>query len=533
MRALILTDRSSRDLAPLDRDYALATLPLADKELILYTIEDLVRCGVTELVLVVADHADRIERLLGDGRRWGAQFRFVLGRGDERPSQIWSRLRVAQDQPLLVCRGDLLRSPAVAAFLAAAQGAPGSQLYGLAGEPAGSLILLRPGYADPAALLDLLHLSEPATPPQSGGLPLPGVEVRLLESLQDYHRACLDLVSGRIQGVQPNGQELALGLIAGLQARVSPRSLKQGRAYVGRRSRVHPTAELLGDVMIAQEVVIDRAAVLSDCVILPHSYVGEMIEVNDAIVAGDTLMRVDSGVVLTLSDAFLLGRLGARSAGSGPSPGGALVDRLAGVLLLVLSLPLWPIALLAAALQSGAERGAAEPADGGQDARFDDVGASKGSDRMPAGASQAGASAPRARLWFYELLVGNRTQAVATAGVAGAFLSPRFRTRIPVLSLLPRLLAVVRGDLRLTGVSPLTPAEDRSRSEDWQLVRDQLPVGLLGPTQLMLAGDALLDERLMSDAFSVGQRDGLRQLRLYADALRLLFSAHAWTGRPG
>ncbi|NEX15325.1 MAG: hypothetical protein C1943_01485 [Halochromatium sp.] len=512
MRALIFADRDSHGLAPLDRDYALATLPLAGKELILYTLEDLVRSRVTEILFVVADHAGRIERLLGDGRRWGASFRFVLGRGGERPSLMWSRLRIADDQPLLVLRGDLLRSPAVAEFMLAAQGTGGTALCGLGSDPRGGLILLRPGHADPRALLDMLYLQEPASPPAEGCLPLPDVEVRLLETLQGYHQACLDLVSGRINGLGPDGRELALGLSVGLHARVTPRSLKQGRAYVGNHSRVHPEAELLGDVMIGRDVVIDRAAMLCDSVILPHSYVGEMLEVNNAIVAGDTLMRVDTGVVLTISDAFLLGRLGSRASASAQSSGSGLIDRLGGLLLFLLSLPLWPIALVAAALQSGS-------------------GAAAGAGATAAAAASVTPSRRLPRLVTYKLLIGNRSTAVAAGGVDGAFLSWRFNTRIPVLSLLPRLLAVIRGDLRLTGVSPLSPEESRSRSEDWQRVRDQAPVGLIGPTQLLLAEDAPLDERLMSDAFYVGQGDWWREARLYADALRTLFSRHAWS-RP-
>jgi lipopolysaccharide/colanic/teichoic acid biosynthesis glycosyltransferase len=112
----------------------------------------------------------------------------------------------------------------------------------------------------------------------------------------------------------------------------------------------------------------------------------------------------------------------------------------------------------------------------------------------------------------------------------GEFSSWRIQTQVPVLSRLPRLLAVVRGDLRLVGVSPLTPAETQARTEEWQHVRDQAPAGLIGPTQLMLPEGASLDERLMSDAFYVGQRHWRKDVRLLGEGLRALFSAHAWRG---
>lgn len=500
MRALVFMDRSSSCMAPLDREYAIATLPLVSKPLIFYTIEDLVRAGITELVMVVADHAGRVERLLGDGKRWGARFRFVLGRGDERPSAIWPRLRLGEDQPLLVLRGDLLRSPAAGAFMVVARAEVGAALVGLTDDPRGALILLRPGHRDPASLLDILAVEYPRLPADVRTLTL-GAEVRPLESLRSYHQACLDLVSGAITGLEASGVELALGLSVGLRAHVSPRSLKQGRAYVGENSRVHPEAELLGNVMIARDVVIDRAVLLRDCVILPHSYVGEMLEVHEAIVAGDTLIRVDTGVVLTISDAFLLGRLrggGARDAGPPP-----VRDRLIGLLLLLLSLPLWPLAFFTASL------------------------ADAGTRTLVGQQADAGAQTELGGLLRCQLLLGNRVDSVVS-GVEKGFIGRRLATPIPVLSYLPMVWALVSGDLRLMGVSPLTPGEAASRTEDWQHVRDEAPVGLLGPTQLMLGPNAPLDERLMSDAFYIGQRGWRRHLQLLADALRMLLSARAW-----
>jgi hypothetical protein len=268
---------------------------------------------------------------------------------------------------------------------------------------------------------------------------------------------------------------------------VSPRSLKQGQAYVGDNSRVSPQAELIGEVMIADNVVVDRAATIYDSVILPHSYVGELVEIGNAIVSMDLLVRVDTGAVLNVSDAFLLGRLsGEQRAPEGP----AGLDRAAGVALLLLSLPLWPVALAASAL--------AQPRGGG-------------------------------KLTHTEMLIGNRRREHPTTTASErAFFSRRFNTAIPVLSLLPRILAVVRGDLRLIGVSALTPRESEARTEDWQHVRDTAPVGLIGPTQLTLPPGAPLEERLMSDAFYAGQAQRGGDLRYLWQGLAALFRARTW-----
>ena len=133
-----------------------------------------------------------------------------------------------------------------------------------------------------------------------------------------------------------------------------------------------------------------------------------------------------------------------------------------------------------------------------------------------------------------ELLIGNRhSEPPVTSRSGRVFSSGRFGTAIPVLAGLPRLLAVVRGDLRLVGVMPLTPQQSEARSEEWQRVRDRAPVGLIGPTQLMLSADAPVDECLMSDAFYAGQRGALKDLRYLWQGLLALFSPRAWQRAGG
>ena len=146
MRALIFADRGAAALSPLDRDYALASLPVAGKELIVYTVEDLIDAGVSDFVFVLSEHADRLEPLLGDGHGWGARFRFVLSRGDETPSALWPRISMADDRPLLILRGDLLRTPVAAEFLALARAYSGRRVFGLAADARASLLLLPAGF---------------------------------------------------------------------------------------------------------------------------------------------------------------------------------------------------------------------------------------------------------------------------------------------------------------------------------------------------------------------------------------------------
>jgi hypothetical protein len=77
----------------------------------------------------------------------------------------------------------------------------------------------------------------------------------------------------------------------------------------------------MDDVVVSDDVVIDRRVTLKSAVIMPNTYIGEFLEVNDAIVQGDTLIHIAAGGVTHVSDPLLLrnmlsgvlGRSGVRS----------------------------------------------------------------------------------------------------------------------------------------------------------------------------------------------------------------------------
>ena len=486
MRALVFADRLGAELEPLTEKMSVPLLPVAGKELLIYAIEELASAGIRDIVIVSTAHGEQVgASKLGDGQRWGVSIRYVLSRGEESPSALWPRINLADAEAVIALRGDVLRSPAAGAFLSEAQNKTGTYAFcGGDEDPRGGLFLLRPGCPEPGDLLDSLRWQDPKPLPAEGRCDLDAGSLNCLEDLQAFHRANLDVVSGRCAGLAVGGRSVALGLRAGRRATVAAKSLKKGVAYVGANSRVHPTAELLGEVVIGDDVVVDRAATIRDSVILPGTYVGELVEVGNSIVANNHLLRVDTGAVLKITDAFLLGNLGATEGRGRTSPW----DRLAGLFLLLLSLPLWLFAAAASAL----------------------------SESGPGG------------LMTNRELIGNRVGPPVGDTPGNAFVVKQWNTDIPVLRDLPGLFAVIGGDLRLVGVSPLTPEHTAARTEDWQMVRDQAPVGLLGPTQLNLPADAPLEERLLSDAFYVREQSWKKDMGYLLSGLKMLFSGSAW-----
>jgi NDP-sugar pyrophosphorylase family protein len=482
MQILILADRAGRELLPLTDSTCPALLPIAGKSVIEYTLDMLVEAGLKKATIVIGPFADQVRATLGDGQRWGMTLDYWVTRGEEEPASILAQIPAATRQkPLLLVRGDIVRSPRITEFLAEAEQRPEPVLYlSLQGRNAGLCRCLAEE-ADLSALhWPLLQNELPA----ATTLAMSDGQVAHLDSLVSYHQANLDAATGRLDGLRIPGRQTALGLTQGRNSKISPRSLKVGTAFVGADCQIHPTAELSGDVVIGDHVIIDEQTRLTDTVILPHTYVGELVDLRNAIVRGNDLIRVDTGTHLHLADTFLLADLRNVSVGHSLAP---WLHRLAGGLLLLLSLPLWPIAALSARAHG------AEP------------------------------------LLRSKLLRGNRIELTELGERQRAeFIAWEWATTRPLLRVLPRLFAVISGDLRLVGVEAISREQAEKRTEEWERLADQAPCGLFGPTQLRLPSHTPDEERLLSDAFYASQRSQGKNWRCVAEAVLTLFSRRAW-----
>ena len=483
MQALIFADRLGRELEPLTERTCVALLPVVGKPVLEHTLEALVAAGVRQAVIAISPFADQVRTVIGDGSRWGMRLDYVLTQGEEDPDTVVERCQNRIQVEVLALRGDVLRGAALGEFLRRAGEIGGPVVLGRAVAAPISLCLNRAGGR--GGLEPLRWTGESLAP----GSPWPVVELptgalNRLDSLVAYHRANLDAAAGRFPGLIAPGREAALGLRVGLRSRASPRSLRQGIAFVGRNCRIEASAAFHGEVVIANRVIVDRHAILRDSVVLSDTYIGELLEVHNAIVWGNQLIRVDTGAVLPVIETFLLADLREVTlSGTLAEP----LNRLLGLLALALSLPLWPLAW-AIALSVNIDAPLRQVPLRGNRLEFDDF--------------------------------GNRRRRVFEAW--------EWAVPIPVLRRLPWLLAVVNGDLRLVGAEPLTPEQADSRLEDWERIGDRAPAGLIGPTQLLLPANAPWEERLLSDAFYARRRGTARDLRYLLQGLAALFTRRAW-----
>lgn len=107
LKGLVLSGGKGTRLRPFTYTGAKQLVPIANKPVLFYAIEDLVRCGVTDLGIVVGETRDQVEAAVGDGSRFGARVSYI---DQPAPLGIAHAIRTARDflgnAPFVLYLGD-------------------------------------------------------------------------------------------------------------------------------------------------------------------------------------------------------------------------------------------------------------------------------------------------------------------------------------------------------------------------------------------------------------------------------------------
>lgn len=275
-----------------EEEQAWDLMPIGDRPWLQHQIEHLVQYGQTDLTLILHHEPEAIERLLGDGQRWGARIHYRLAKDVEHPLACLRGLDF--NGPLVVGSSLALAPPDLFGEGAA------SGYLSRAGKPLPWLRLT------PDQLLESFKCSWPQLLSRwSPDQPSDWGDFRL----QDGHDLllCNQAFLHKQWPLQAQAREVEPGCWIGRDVVLHPTAKITPPCYIGPHCRVGRMVQLGPEAVVGSGSILEEHCSVVNSVISPGTYLGAGLELVE-MTASPGMLRLADGEPLPVPDASLLGK---------------------------------------------------------------------------------------------------------------------------------------------------------------------------------------------------------------------------------
>ena len=347
MFAIIVATGWSQALQETEEERASCMLPLIDRPFLQHVVERVAGLGIT-----------RLEMILSYQPMSWKTFWATAPAGGELPLSPGQGSSPALRQPaavLLNCQGMglLAHADRLPVF------DPGHTTR-LEGEPQETVYTLADHAFSGWALVEAERLSRVKPDWSEDGLGRFLLEsvgeqapVEDLLSCRDYAELCQahwQALSSHGAGLLLTGKEIEPGIWLSRNVYLHPTARLEPPVWIGEDCRIEQGVRLGPQAVVMKGSLLDKRSSLSESVVFPTSYVGQELEVEQAVVDHNRLVNFSLGAAMQVDEAFILGTM-ERGGLKGVLSG--LFDRLFSLLLLAAGSPLLALAALIRLIAKG------------------------------------------------------------------------------------------------------------------------------------------------------------------------------------
>jgi len=529
LKTLLYATGETQKLLPLTEQIVLPMLPILNRPVMDYSMEVLARQRIKQIDISLFNKPGEIEAYFGDGKYRGLNLTYHLQREALGDAGSIRRAFPALDEPVLLMPADILIDLDLEGFLSyheskrsgltvlASPVIKGQLLPKSRSVPEGmiqipdrggrksrlvstGIFLISPDLVNkipPHTKVDLMEDLIPALIAQ--GVPVYAYRFmgywNALETFWQYYHAQFEVCFGRnvkdtddttapLKYLTVEGKQISQGVWTGRNIAIHPSVSVAPYVYLNDNCMIDQGAQIGPDVVIGRGAIIDRDATIQDALILDHTYVGRLLNVQCKIVCKNLVIDFISGDHITMKDESMLAATSEEHVDLG-------VRRwLRAGTALFLAVLLLPLGLLIAALLALSGTSVLVRREKSHTGL-----------RRQEGREEKGARK-------FRLIQFQTCRKDGSRPLFGRLLEATQAHR------LPELINVIKGDMAFVGVKPLSPEDEGQLTEEWQKVRFGVPAGVTGLWYLQANEDALFDQVLIADAYYTATRNMMGDLSI-------------------